>query len=487
MITDIENSYRLVSALFLRLLGVIYLIAFASLGVQIEGLAGSQGIIPLDMRLADFAAGGGIERYLQLPTLFWFNASDSALLGATILGGLAALLITLDRWTRPALVCAFALYLSLFHASHPFLNFQWDILLLESGFLAIFLTPQSRVVILLFRWLLFRLRFMSGLSKLSSGDPAWSGLTALDTYFEVQPLPNPVAWYMHQLPEWLLRVGTGATLFIELIVPFMMFLPRRWRFTAAWITIFWQVLIILTSNHNWINFLTIVLCLFLFDDRALQRVLPARMITSLAWQPVASGKDSSPALRRVAVGILAAVLFSGGSLKLYELATSRSIPGNAGYLLNIASAFSIVNKYHVFPTMTTQRIELEVSGSRDGKEWKPYRFKYKPDLLHERPQFIIPHQPRVDWQMWFVTLHPRHVPWFGYFLMALLDNSPTVTGLLQENPFADGLPPRFLRVDAYQYHFTDFEERERTGNWWRREALGPFTPMPWAEKPGPYR
>ena len=484
MTTDIANGYRLVSALFLRLLGVTYLIAFASLGVQIEGLAGSQGIIPIEMRLADIATYIGTGRYLQLPTLFWFNASDSALLGATLLGGLAALLIMFDRWTRPALVSAFILYLSLFHASHPFLNFQWDTLLLETGFLAIFLTPQSRVVILLFRWLLFRLRFMSGLSKLSSGDPTWSGLTALDTYFEVQPLPNPVAWYVHQLPEWLLRFGTGATLFIELVVPFMMFLPRRWRFAAAWITIFWQLLIMLTSNHNWINLLTIVLCLFLFDDKALQRVLPGRMTTTLAWQPVPAGAGNTTALRRFAVGILAAVIFSAGTLKLYELATNNKFSGNTGYLLNITSVFSIVNKYHVFPTMTTNRIELEVLGSYDGKNWKPYLFKYKPDLLDERPQFIIPHQPRLDWQMWFVTLHPRHVPWFGYFLMALLENSPSVTALLQDNPFANSLPPRYIRVDGYQYHFTDAEERERTGNWWRREALGPFAPLPWAEKPG---
>jgi len=486
MTIDIANSYRLVSVVFLRLLGIIYLIAFISLGVQIEGLAGSEGIIPIEPRLADFAANSDSWRYLQLPTLFWFNASDTALLGSTLLGGLAALLIIAGRWTRAALVCAFVLYLSLFHACHPFLNFQWDTLLLESGFLAIFLTPRSRVVILLFRWLLFRLRFMSGLSKLSSGDPAWSGLTALDTYFEVQPLPNPVAWYMHQLPEWLLRFGTGATLFIELVVPFMMFLPRRWRFAAAWITIFWQVLIILTSNHNWINFLTIVLCLFLFDDKALQRLLPERLSTRLAWQPTPAQKGNNT-IRRVAVGLLATVLLSAGSLKLYELATNQTIPGRSGDLLNLVSTFSIVNKYHVFPTMTTYRVELELLGSRDGKEWLPYRFKYKPDVLQERPLFVIPHQPRLDWQMWFVPLHPRHVPWFGYFLTALLDNSPTVTDLLQDNPFANGAPPRYIRVNAHQYHFTNHEEREHSGNWWRRESLGPFTPLPWAEKlPGPH-
>lgn len=482
MTADPVYSYRLVSALFLRLLGAIYLIAFASIGVQIEGLAGSQGIIPLSARLAEIAADTGSTRYLQLPTLFWLNSSDPVLIGAAILGGCAALLIIFNRWSRPALISAYVLYLSLFHASHPFLNFQWDTLLLETGFLAIFLTPQSRVVILLFRWLLFRLRFMSGLSKLSIGDPAWSNLTALDTYFEVQPLPNPIAWYVHQFPEWLLRFGTGATLFVELLVPFMMFLPRRWRFAAAWITIFWQLLIILTSNHNWINFLTIVLCLFLFDDKALQRVLPQRICTRLAWQPAVAVKTA--ALRRFAVGILAVLIMSISTLKLYELATLHKFTGVTGSALNYALTYSIANKYHIFPTMTTERIELELLGSHDGKEWQSYRFKYKPDALNERPQFIIPHQPRLDWQMWFVTLHPRHVPWFAYFLEALLDNSPTVTALLQHNPFADK-PPRYIRVEAYRYNFTDSAERKQTGNWWRREALGPFAPLPWIERTDP--
>jgi hypothetical protein len=479
MIANMENSYRLVSAIFLRLLGVIYLTAFASIGVQVEGLAGSQGILPFNERLIEFAANAGYERFFRLPTLFWLNASDAALNGAAIIGCIAALFIILQRFSRPALIVAFTLYLSLFHACYPFLNFQWDGLLLEAGFLAIFLTPHSRVVILLFRWLLFRLRFMSGISKLSSGDPQWANLTALDTYFEVQPLPNPIAWYMHQLPEWLLRFGTVATLVIEILVPFMMFLPRRWRFTAAWITITWQILIILTSNHNWINFLTIILCLFLFDDRALQKILPVRLQALLAWKEVTAVRINP--VKQYAVGMLAAFILSIGTLKIYELATGHDLPTRVSDTMNLASVYSIVNSYHVFPTMTTRRFELEVLGSRDGLDWQSYRFKYKPEQLDKRPQFIIPHQPRIDWQMWFVTLHPRHVPWFGHFLEALLDNSPTVTALLQHNPFPDD-PPRFIRVEVWEYHFTDSEQRERTGNWWQREALGPFTPLPWIER-----
>jgi hypothetical protein len=355
------------------------------------------------------------------------------------------------------------------------MNFQWDGLLLEAGFLAIFLTPASRVVILLFRWLLFRLRFMSGISKLTMQDPSWSGLTALNSYFEVQPLPTPLAWYAHQLPEWLLKSATAATLVIEILVPFMMFLPRRWRFTAAWLTILWQVLIILTSNHNWFNFLTIALCLFLFDDRALSRVTPGFIRRRLEVPP--EPLHGLLMVRRFSVMMLAGFVITASAIHFVELFRMQPVTGVAGQLLDYSEAWRVVNKYHVFGSMKTERIELEVSGSQDGQNWKPYVFKYKPGDLQQRPLVVIPHQPRLDWQMWFVTLAPRHLPWFEGFLQALLNNSPTVTALLKHNPFADAAP-RYIRVEAYRYRFTTAQERAATGQWWQREALGPFMPLP---------
>jgi hypothetical protein len=478
MAPDIDNGYRLVSALFLRLLGVIYLIAFVSITPQVEGLSGSQGILPFAQKLAYLSEQPGIDYYFKLPGIFWLNASDQALYATAIAGCIVSVLIILGRLTRPALIANFVLYLSLYHANREFLNFQWDGLLLEAGFLAIFLTPHSRVVILLFRWLLFRLRFMSGISKLSVQDPAWSGLTALNTYFEVQPLPTPLAWYFHQLPEWLLRFGTAGTLFVEILVPFMMFLPRRWRFTAAWITILWQALIILTSNHNWINLLTIVLCLFLFDDKAVRRVLPKRLHTSLLeGTGTAAGNI---AIRKVSVGILATFILVTSSVHLWELSTMKRSSGLLGSLVDYAEAYRVVSKYHIFPTMTTQRIELELSGSHDGVKWETYVFKYKPGDIYTRPRIVLPFQPRLDWQMWFVTLNRRQMFWFDHFLQALLDNSPTVTGLLEHNPFPDKAP-RYISVDAYRYKFSTPEQRSATGQWWQREALGPFKPLPWAE------
>jgi len=479
MAADNDTGYQLVAGLFLRLLGLIYLVAFASIGVQIEGLAGSAGILPLQETLAEFAARSGPERYFQLPTLFWIDAGDSALTGAAVAGCVAAVLIVLNRFSRPALLAAFVLYLSLYHAGQVFLTFQWDGLLLEAGFLAIFLSPRSRLLILLFRWLLFRLRFLSGISKLTFQDPTWSGLTALNYYFEVQPLPTPLAWYAHQLPQWLLKTGTAATLAVEILVPFMMFLPRRWRFAAAWITILWQLLIILTSNHNWFNFLTIALCLFLFDDRALQRVLPARLQRALLPGPLPV--PGLPALRALATAGLAGCIALISSVQVWELVTLKRSSGLIGSTLDYAEAFRVVNKYHVFATMRTERIELELLGSHDGDNWQPYVFRYKPGDPGRAPPLVMPHQPRLDWRMWFVTMHPQHLDWFEPFVRALLNNSSAVTALLEDNPFA-AAPPRYIRVMAYRYRFSTPQQRTQTGDWWQREELGPFSPLPWLER-----
>jgi hypothetical protein len=476
---DTENKYHLIAALFVRLMGIFYLITFISIGTQIEGLAGSQGILPFSKHLAYLETQTGIARFFQSPTIFWLNSSDTALNAAAIVGCLASIMIILNWLPRFALVVSFILYLSLYYAGQIFMNFQWDALLLEAGFLAIFLNPRSRIIIFLFRFLLFRLRFMSGLSKLTLQDPSWSGLTALNFYFEVQPLPTPLAWYAHQLPEWMLRTGTFLTLVIELLVPFMMFLPRRWRFTAAWITILWQVLIILTSNHNWFNFLTIALCLFLFDDKAIRSILPQRLQAHLVKQNQLV-REPGLAMRITTISLASIILFSS-CIHLWELGFMKRSTGTIRSIVDYAEAYRIVSKYHVFPTMKTERIELELSGSIDGKTWKPYVFKYKPGDIMQRPGIVIPHQPRLDWQMWFVTLHPMFIPWFDRFLQTLLENSPSATSLLEQNPFPD-TPPRYIRVNAFRYHFSNWEQRSKTGQWWYREALGPFAPLPWIER-----
>ena len=468
-------DYRLVAWFFLRLLAVIYLAAFWSLGGQITALAGTQGIYPIAEQLRIAAEHEGAWRFLASPSVFWLASGDGALLAAAYVGCALAVLLFAGWWERPVLVLLYFLYLSLFHAGQVFTNFQWDYLLLEAGFLAIFLPGGSRMVVWLFRWLLFRLRFLSGISKLLSGDPTWSGLTALNFYFETQPLPHIGAWYAHQLPEWLLRLGTGATLVVEILVPFLMFFPRRWRFLAAWVTILWQVLIILTSNHNFFNLLTIALCLFLFDDRALGRVLPE------AWTRRAAASTLLPRVpqRSVALaGVLAAAIIVPASIVNALLMTGigRSISAMSTWVAWL-EPYRIANRYHVFPTIETERIEVQISGSLDGEHWRPYRFRYWPVDLDRMPPFIVPHQPRLDWMLWFVPLSPLFMDWFERFVHRLLEGSPPVVELLAGTPFGDQ-PPRMLRVDVYRYRFTTAEERARTGDWWQREYLGPFRPLP---------
>ncbi len=470
-------DYQMVAGLFLRLLGLIYIAAFASLAVQITGLAGSQGILPVTDLLRDATATYGQWRYLRLPTLFWIDASDLALQATTVAGVVCGLLLALNVLPRLMLVLLFVLYLSLFQAGQVFMNFQWDYLLLEAGFLGIFLPGGSRIVIWLYRWLLFRLRFLSGASKLLSGDPSWSGLTALNFYFETQPLPHVGSWYAHQLPEWLLRAGTGAALFTELVVPFMMFLPRPWRLFAAWATILMQLLIILTSNHNFFNLLTLALCLFLFDDQALRRILPGMKGYRFRLAPRPLRPALAPVRALLLGGTATLLVVVSGSLAA-EMFLGRRAPEPLATLEEWTFPYQLAHRYHVFPTITTERLELVVEGSTDGVTWKRYPFRYKPGDPLEAPRFIVPHQPRLDWMAWFVPLgHPMNARWYNNFLQRLREGSPEVLALLRENPFLDG-PPRYLRASLWQYRFTAPATRDATGAWWTVTYRGPFLGWP---------
>ncbi len=474
------TEYRRVSALFLRLLALIYLVAFASIGVQILGLVGSQGILPLSEDLAYWGTQLGPERFWRLPTLFWLNSSDLALQAAPILGCAFAILLFLNRLPRLSLVATFLLYLSLLHAGQVFMNFQWDYLLVEAGFLAILVPGRSRMVVWLLRWLLFRVRFLSGASKLVSGDPSWAHLTALYYYFETQPLPNPVSWYVQQLPHWMLKTGAGATLFIELVVPFMMFLPRPFRLFAAAATLLIQVLILLTSNHNFFNLLTITLCLFLLDDRALAWLLPRRL-----WAFIGTQAAGPPASRRrgLLLGLLGALIVFVSSVQGWELLSRRPAPAWAAAVAGPVGATRVVNRYHVFPVINTERLELVIEGSRDGKQWREYNFRYKPGDPARRPPFVVPHQPRLDWMLWFVWKRdPMSLDWLERFAGRLLEGSPAVTALLGENPLP-GEPPHYLRLTLYRYRFTSPAERAATGNWWVRTPVGPFWPLQWLARP----
>jgi predicted DCC family thiol-disulfide oxidoreductase YuxK len=465
------ERYALVSWVFLRLFGAIYVAAFASLGVQVLGLIGHDGILPVGDYLAAAREVLGSSAYRRLPTLFWVNCSDTALLAGTAAGVLLGLLVVVDRWTRASLIGLFVLYLSFVYAGQDFMSFQWDTLLLEVGFLAIFLTGGSRVVVWLFRWLIFRYVFLAGIVKLLSGDPTWHDLTALEYHFWTQPLPTPLARYAAELPPWLLLGGTAAALSIELISVFLIFLPRRPRALAACCVLLLQSLILLTGNYNFFNLLTMLLCIFLFDDAALRRLLPPRL------ESRARGRMPLP--RRaatVAAAALACIVVPVGVNRIWQTMTRTELP-LLGALTQAVSPWFIVNPYGLFAVMTTTRPEIVIEGSADGNAWREYVFRYKPGPLSRPAMWNIPHQPRLDWQMWFAALGGvRDSPWIASLMWRLLEGSPSVLALLDSNPFAHA-PPKYVRAQLFDYRFADRRTHDLTGQWWVRRPEGLYFPQ----------
>ncbi len=465
------ERYTLVSWVFLRVFGAIYVCAFASLSVQILGLIGHEGILPAGEFFEAAHQALGNSAYRLLPSLFWVNSSDKALLAGTVAGMLLGLLVIVDRWTRPALLGLFVLYLSYVYAGQDFMSFQWDSLLLEAGFLAIFLTGGSRIVVWLYRWLVFRYVFMAGLVKLLSGDPTWRDLTALQYHFWSQPLPTPLAWYAAQLPSGLLVAGTGATLAVELGSVFLVFAPRRPRAVAAGCVLLFQSLIVLTGNYNFFNLLTMLLCIFLFDDAALRRAMPARL------EPLAQRRVSPPGRTATIVAtLLAVIVVPVGLNRIWQAAARADLPV-LGALTRAVSPWLIVNPYGLFAVMTTTRPEIVIEGSADGEDWREYVFRYKPGPLSRPALWNIPHQPRLDWQMWFAALGGiRENPWFVMLMWRLLQGSPSVLALLESNPFANG-PPKYVRARLYDYRFADRRTHLSTGQWWVRRPEGLYFPQ----------
>jgi len=480
------RSYAIGSAIYLRLLAAIYFVAFVSLWVQIDGLIGSGGILPA----ADFfrlvGERLGVERYTYFPSLCWLSSSDAFLhvlcgAGATV----AAAAVILPLWAAPWPIL-WALYLSLFVAGQTFLGFQWDILLLEAGFLAVLLAPARltpgrgivhtprRIAVELHAWLLFRLLFASGVVKITWNDPSWqlNDLTALTFHYETQCLPPWTAWYMHHLPAAFHRASCAALFAIEIGGSLLLLVPGRARRIGCFLQAILQVTIAVTGNYGFFNYLTLALCVPLLDDAGWPRRIRQRMLEK-------NGAPRLPARRWPAwlagsfggiVGLASIPVFVG-----------NLAPDPAAWLGPLSRAWEVsyqvaepfhrlhvVSSYGLFRSMTKDRPEIVVEGSDDGTEWKAYEFKYKPGDLSRRPAFVAPHQPRLDWQMWFAALSsPLHDRWFSSFVHRLLEGSQPVLGLLAKDPF-EGKAPRYVRALRYDYHFTSPEEGRSTGNWWKR-------------------
>ncbi len=464
-------TFHLVSWLFLRLLGLTFLVAFVSIGSQITGLVGADGILPLSEDLVTLAAEHGTWRYWFVPTLFWINSSDTALLSVCLAGAAASGLIVLNVLTRTMLVLVFVLHLSLWVAMPVFGNIQPDALILEVGLLAIFLTSGSHIVIWLFRWLLFRFMLLSGLVKLLSHDPSWAQLAALNFHYETQPLPTPLAWYAHQFPEWFQQLSVLSMFGIELLLPWLIFMPRRLRFVAAWGFLILQLAISLTGNYYFLNLLTMFLCLFLFDDRALAGLLPSRLAGRLHYRLPGPGR-----LATFAAAALAGVVVVTNMATVWQRFEKRPLPGPLATLVATTSRFGVTNFYGFFGVMNTVRHEIIVEGSLDAEHWRPYEFRYKPGDVHRCLSWSIPHHPRLDWTMWFAAGEsPFQNRWFGDLLYRLLHGAPPVVALLADNPFPLQ-PPVWVRATLYRYRFTTPAERAATGDCWVREPLRPYVP-----------
>jgi hypothetical protein len=466
-----------------RAVALIYLIAFASIGVQIGGLVGSHGVMPAERLLAFASERLGADRYLQIPTCFWLAPSDATLAGLCWGGAALSLLALLGVAVGPTLLGCWVAYLSLVSVGGGFLDFQWDSLLLETGLLAACFAParpwpalsRERPPSLLFLWLLrfllFRLMFSSGWVKLASGDAAWRTLSALEVHYQTQPLPTWIGWHAHQLPAAWQRASCLGMFVIELAVPLLIFLPRRVRLAAAIPLVAFQALIFLTGNYGFFNLLAVALCLTLLDDAFLARYLP---------RPLAGRIPAAPQPRRIpdlllapfgALLLLLAVLQFG-----WMLAGRAELPGPARALLAAASPFRSVNHYGLFAVMTMNRPEIVLEGTRDGTTWEPYGFRWKPGDLSRAPAFVAPHMPRLDWQMWFAALGDyRGQAWLRNLEVRLLEGEPRTLALLDENPFGT-TPPLTVRAQLYEYRFTTRAERRATGDWWVREARGPYSP-----------
>jgi len=467
--------------LFLRLLGLVYLAAFVSLWVQIDGLVGSRGILPAQDLFARAATALGRERYWLLPTLYWLSPSDAMLHALCAAGTVLALLLVVGIAPVLCLAGLWLAYLSLEVVGQDFLSFQWDILLVETGFLAIFVAPLDvwprlrreapprQAIVWMLRWLLFRLMFSSGAVKLLSGDPTWRDLTALEYHYWTQPLPTWIGWYANLLPPWAQKVSCASMFAIELGVPLLIWGGARQRLVAFVALTSLQLLIFVTGNYCFFNVLTVALCVMLLDDS----VWPARALRLL--------ENASPvrvaAWPRWVTTPVAALLLLLGVLQMFSPSrVGLDWPAPLRFLERAAAPLRLVNGYGLFAVMTTTRPEIVVEGSDDGETWREYEFRWKAGDLSRSPEFVEPHQPRLDWQMWFAALGGYDQnPWFVAFMQRLLQGSPEVTALLHRSPFPDH-PPRYVRAVRYLYRFTDLAERRATGHWWKREPQSLYLP-----------
>jgi lipase maturation factor len=515
--------------IFLRGLGLIYFSAFYSLLFQIKGLIGPDGILPASEYLEGLAKLG-LKRFWYAPTLLWFASGPHMLMATCWIGIVAAILLVVNVWPRVMLVVCFVCFLSFVSAAQDFSSYQSDGMLLEAGFISVFMAPPGlrpglgqgrppmRASLFLLQWEWFRIYFESGLVKLASGETQWRNFTAMDEYYQNGPLPTWIGWYVQQLPHGFHAFATGATLALELGLVWTLFLPRRWRIACFFVVTLWQIPVILTANYTFLNYLVLLLGVLLLDDRFLKRWLPQWMVRRLPLKFERSTADAAEAVpiqsevkprlapetgqgfrerlaeetapigwargRVVRYAKAVGIVLSGVVLSWIFYATTVEmvwilVPEAPLPTLPVVALepFRIANRYGLFAVMTRGRYEIEFQGSIDGQTWVPYEFRYKPQDMSLAPRIYAPYQPRFEWNLWFASLDTWRDNMFVVSAEErLLANNPDVLALFRANPFADS-SPRLIRAVVYQYWFTSLAEKRASGMWWRRKFLGLYAPV----------
>jgi lipase maturation factor 1 len=504
--------------LFLRALGWIYFSAFFSLVFQIRGLIGPEGILPANEYLRSVAQSLGYSRGLwSAPTLLWLSSGPHTLNALCWVGMAASLLLVLNLWPRGMLAICFVCFLSFVSAAQDFSGYQSDGMLLEAGFIALFFSPPgfrpglgaasppSRVSLFLLQWEWFRIYFESGVAKIIGGDLEWRNFTAMDEYYQNGPLPTWIGWYMQHLPHWFHASTVFATLALELVLVWMLFLPRRWRILCFWIVTPWEIGVILSANYTFLNYLVLILGFLLLDDRFLLPFLPESWKTEAQIQTnAAEGAAITPSepgrtqphnwsgslhhqlstLKFSATVVMLSWIFYATTAQLIWMFSPLPLPTEPVAALD---PFRIANRYGLFAIMTRGRYEIEFQGSDDGNNWVPYPFRYKPQELNARPGIYAPYQPRFDWNLWFASLGAwRDYPIVPNTEVRLLLNDESVLNLFAKNPFPQH-PPREVRAVIWQYWFTTMSEKRTEGLWWRRQFLGLYAPTIEREPAGTIR
>lgn len=461
---------QLTRRLFFALFGLTALVAVGSFWWQLPGLVGRDGIAPAG-EYVDALRRAKDVGFFDVPTLAWLSSGDWLLHLLCAVGVASSLALVVGLAPRVASFTLWASWLSLTQVCHPFLDFQWDLLLVETAFFAGFYAPgglrarwddePQPVATFLMAWLACKVTLESGVVKLASGDPSWRDLTALTYHWWTQPLPTWTSVLIAGLPMGVQKALCAMTFVLELPIPLLALGPRRARLVSAAGMMALQAGLYAAGNYSYYNVLTFVLAVPLLDDAALRRLAPS-------WTMVAHPVPL-PRLGKVGrVVALAVVALGVGQFFRRSLAGTWAAP-----VLATVSRFETVNAYGAFAWMTKTRPEILLEGSDDGVTWRPYELPYKPGRVDRRPVFVAPWQPRLDWQMWFAALGEcSENPWVLSLQQRLLQGSPEVLALFADNPFPSA-PPKMLRTRVFEYRFAPWSEQ---GVWWTRTETGPYCP-----------